>query len=234
MNLPGLLARLSPTTGQSTASRSSTPSGEAVETDQKPGRIVVLASGGGTNCQALIDACAAGELDARVVAVITNRSDAGVIDRADAAGIRCHVIEHAGKDPEVRRLADARLIDLIASCDPDLVVMAGWMRILGSQVGASFPMINLHPAKPGEFPGIRSIERAYDAWCAGEIKESGVMVHWVPDDGVDAGPVILTEVVPFHVNDGLADFAARLHVTEHRLLVAATTKALTHGSHFKS
>lgn len=192
----------------------------------------MLASGGGTNCQALIDACAAGKLDARVVAVITNRADAGVVDRADAAGITCHVIEHAGKDPEVRRLADARLIDLIASCDPDLVVMAGWMRILGAQVGASFPMINLHPAKPGEFPGIRSIERAYDAWRSGEIKESGVMVHWVPNDGVDAGPVILTETVPFDVNDGLADFAERLHAVEHRLLVDGTAKALTQGPLF--
>jgi phosphoribosylglycinamide formyltransferase-1 len=216
-------------TGQPTASRSSTPSGDAMKTDRKPGRIVVLASGGGTNCQALVDACAAGDVDARVVAVITNRSDAGVIDRADEAGITCHVIEHAGKEPEVRRLADARLIDLIASCDPDLVVMAGWMRILGAQVGASFPIINLHPAKPGEFPGIGSIDRAYDAWCAGEINESGVMLHWVPDDGVDIGPVILTEVVPFHSNDGLADFAARLHATEHRLIVAATTKALEQG-----
>jgi phosphoribosylglycinamide formyltransferase-1 len=136
------------------------------------------------------------------------------------------VIEHGGKDPEVRRLADARLIDLIASCDPDLVVMAGWMRVLGAEVGALFPIINLHPAKPGEFSGIGSIDRAYEAWCAGEINESGVMVHWVPDDGVDTGPVILTEVVPFLSNDGLADFAERVHATEHRLIVAATTKAL--------
>jgi len=195
-------------------------------TENQPGRIVVLASGGGTNCQALIDACDDGDLDARDVAVITNRPGAGVIKRAEAADIACHVIEHAGSDPDVRHAADGRLIELLTSCEPDLVVLAGWMRILGSKVGAAFPMINLHPAQPGEFPGIRSIERAYEAWVAGEIDESGVMVHWVPDEGVDVGPVILTETVPFVVGDSLDDFASRLHATEHRLIVAGAAIAL--------
>lgn len=190
------------------------------------GRLVVLASGGGTNCQALIDAAAAGVLPADVVGVITNRPGAGVIDRAAAAGITCHVIEHAGRDADVRRAADRRLIDLIASFEPDLVVLAGWMRILGAEVGAAFPMINLHPAKPGEFPGIRSIERAYEAWQQQSITESGVMVHWVPDEGVDVGPVILTESVGFIPDDTLHDFEARMHAVEHRLIVAAATEAL--------
>ena len=190
------------------------------------GRLVVLASGGGTNCQALIDACATGDLQADVVAVITNRAGAGVIDRAEAAGITCHVIEHVGRDPEVRLAADRRLIELVGSCEPDLVILAGWMRILGAEVGAAFPIINLHPAKPGEFPGIRAIERAYQAWQQGEITESGVMVHWVPDDGVDVGPVIVTESVPLTAGDSLGDFSTRLHATEHRLIVAATAMAL--------
>lgn len=197
-----------------------------VEAETEPGRIVVLASGGGTNCQALIDACTAGDLNARIAAVITNRPDAGVIRRAKDAHIACHVIEHRGQDPDVRRDADARLIDLIASCEPDLVVLAGWMRILGAEVGAAFPMINLHPAKPGEFPGIRSIERAYDAWVAGDIDESGVMVHWVPDEGVDVGPVILTETVPFVAGDSLKDFETRLHAIEHQIIVDAARIAL--------
>lgn len=188
---------------------------------------MVLASGGGTNCQALIDACAAGVLQAEVVAIITNRSTAGVRDRAKAAGIECHVIDHSGRESEARRAADVRLIELISSCDPDLVVLAGWMRILGAAVGAAFPMINLHPAKPGEFAGIRAIERAYDAWQQDEITESGVMVHWVPDEGVDVGPVVLSESVPFHQGDSLEDFGARMHLTEHRLIVAATAQALS-------
>ena len=190
------------------------------------GRIVVLASGGGTNCQALIDACSTGALDATIVAIVTNKPDAGVITRAEAAGINCRVIEHRGMEPEVRRRADERLIDVVRSFKADVVVLAGWMRILGAEVGAAFPMINLHPAKPGEFPGIRSIERAYEAWTHGEITESGVMVHWVPDDGVDVGPVILSEAVPFVAGDSLEAFAARLHAVEHRLIVDSTALAL--------
>ena len=129
----------------------------------------------------------------------------------------------------MRREADSRLIDLVGGFEPDLVVLAGWMRILGKEVGAALPMINLHPAKPGEFPGVRAIERAFEAWTAGEIAESGVMVHWVPDEGVDVGPVILTEAVPFEAGDTLDDFATRMHATEHRLIVAATSRALVDG-----
>jgi len=189
-------------------------------------RIVVLASGGGTNCQALIDACASGELAADVAAVITNNVTAGVLQRAETAGIATHVVEHAGREPDVRAAADRTLIDVIRGCEPDIVVLAGWMRILGAEVGAAFPMINLHPAKPGEFPGIRSIERAFEAWGKAEITESGVMVHWVPDEGVDVGPVILTEAVQFEVGDSLDSFGARMHAAEHRLIVSATAMAL--------
>lgn len=195
--------------------------------NDRVGRIVVLASGGGTNCQALIDACAGGELDATIVAIVTNKPGAGVVQRAATAGIACHVVDHVGTEPGVRRQADQRLIEVIDQCAPDLVVLAGWMRILGAEVGAAFPMINLHPAKPGEFPGIRAIERAYEAWREGKITESGVMVHWVPDAGVDVGPPILVAAVPFERNDELDTFAARLHAIEHHLIVAATALALT-------
>ena len=189
-------------------------------------RIVVLASGGGTNCQALIDACAGGELDAQVVAVVTNNAGAGVLDRADRAGIEHHVIDHSGRDAAKRDAADARLIELVASFEPDVVVLAGWMRILGAKVGAALPMINLHPAKPGEFPGLHAIERAFEAWRAGDVAESGVMVHWVPDEGVDVGPVIVTEAVPFVDGDTLEEFTDRMHAVEHRLIVAAVAQVL--------
>lgn len=189
-------------------------------------RIVVLASGGGTNCQALIDACAAGRLAATVAAVVTNRADAGVVQRAQASGIPCEVVDHSGSDPEARHASDQRLIDCIAGYEPELVVLAGWMRILGAEVGAAFPMINLHPALPGSFPGTRAIERAFTAWGAGEIEESGVMVHWVPDGGVDDGPVIDTETVVFQPGESLEDFERRMHQAEHRLIVSATAEAL--------
>lgn len=189
-------------------------------------RIVVLASGGGTNCQALIDACRDGRLQAEVVAVVSNRADAGVLGRAQAAAIACEVVDHSGSDPDARVAADQRLIERIAVYEPDLVVLAGWMRILGAAVGAAFPMINLHPALPGAFVGTRAIERAYQAWQAGEIVESGVMVHWVPDGGVDDGPVISTETVGFEPGDSIEEFEARMHRAEHRLIVAATHQAL--------
>ena len=191
-----------------------------------PSRIVVLASGGGTNAQALIDACATGELDAQIVAVVCNNSTAGVLGRAEQADIPTHVIEHRGSDPDERRSADQRLIDVVSSCSPDLVVLAGWMRILGSEVGAAFPIINLHPAKPGEFAGTRAIQRAYEAWQRGEISESGVMVHWVPDEGVDVGPTIEVASVPFHDDDTLEDFEQRVHAAEHKIIVSAAAKAL--------
>ena len=193
-------------------------------------RLVVLASGSGTNCEAVMAACATGELPAAVVGVITNKADAGVIARAERFGVPVTVVEHRGSDPEARRLADERLIGAIASLDPDLVVLAGWMRILSAEVGATFRIINLHPALPGEFPGTRAIERAFDAWQAGAIERSGVMVHWVPDEGVDVGPVVLTATVPFVAGDTLEQFSRRIHTTEHRLLVDAIRVVISEGS----
>jgi len=189
-------------------------------------RIVVLASGSGTNCQALLDATASGELDASIVAVVTNNPDAGVLARAEAAGVPALVVEHKGRDPELRRAADLRLIETVRAQNPDLVVLAGWMRILGAEVGAAFPIMNLHPAKPGELPGVGAIERAFDAYQRGEMSESGVMVHWVPDDGVDVGPVIASSTVPFQAEDTLDSFAERMHQAEHRLIVDGARLAL--------
>jgi len=208
---------------QATEYNSSMPSSSTLG---QRARIVVLASGGGSNCQALIDASAAAELDAEIVAVISNNARAGVLDRAMSAGIETRVIDHSGKDPAVRQQADVRLVQVVEAYAPDLVVLAGWMRILGANVGAALPMINLHPAKPGEFPGVQAIERAYQAWEAGDIGESGVMVHWVPDEGVDVGPVLVCESVGFEAGDSLDQFAARMHKTEHRLIVEGATAAL--------
>jgi phosphoribosylglycinamide formyltransferase 1 len=189
-------------------------------------RLVVLASGSGTNCQAIIDACQRGRLDAEVVAVVTNNPDAGVIARARAAGAAVDIVDHSGRSPERRAECDRNLIEVIASHRPDLVVLAGWMRILGAELGATFAMINLHPAKPGEFAGLHAIDRAYDAWQAGHIAESGVMVHWIPDGGVDDGPVIVTATLGFEPGESLADFEARLHVLEHILIVDGVRAAL--------
>jgi formyltetrahydrofolate-dependent phosphoribosylglycinamide formyltransferase len=182
-------------------------------------RLVVLVSGSGSNLQAVIDACASDRLQAEVVAVVSNRPDVFALQRADAAGVPAvHVGVHPGED---RSDFDARLADVVAGFDPDLVVLAGWMRILTMSFLGWFPqrVVNLHPALPGELPGTGAIERAWDEAVSGSRTHTGVMVHLVPDEGVDDGPVLGTATVPIDVDAGFEAFAALVHATEHRLLV---------------
>ena len=121
-----------------------------------------------------------GRLPAEVVAVVSDRADAGALDRAGAAGIPAvHVGRHDG---EARPDYDARLADVVAGFGPDFVVLAGWMRILTMSFLGWFPdrVVNLHPALPGELPGTHAIERAWHEALAGERTATGVMVHLVP------------------------------------------------------
>ena len=190
-------------------------------------RLVVLASGSGSNLQAILDACAADDLPADVVAVVTNIHDAHALQRAAAAGVAA---VHRGRHPgESRNDYDARLADLVAGFAPDLVVLAGWMRLLTNDFLGWFPdrVINLHPARPGELPGINAIERAWHQARAGERTTTGVMVHRVPDEGVDDGPVLATADVPIRPDDTLETLERRIHAVEHRLLVD-TIRTLCH------
>jgi len=184
-------------------------------------RLVVMASGHGSSLQAILDACTDGPLTdlAAVVAVIADQSDAHALHRADQAGVpTCHV----GIRPDEDRAGyDARLADVVADFEPDLVVLAGWMRILTTAFLGRFAdrVINLHPAKPGELPGTRAIERAWQEALAGERTETGVMVHRVPGEDVDTGPVLASETVPIELDDTLGTLSERIHRVEHRLLV---------------
>ena len=183
-------------------------------------RLVVLVSGSGTNLQAILDAIAERRLDADVVAVVSNRDDAYGLERAALAGVDAAVLR---PEPGVERAVyDAELADLVASYDPDWIVLAGWMRLLTMAFLERFPerVVNLHPAFPGELPGTHAIERAWDQAMAGERSASGVMVHLVPDEGVDDGPVLATRVVPIDPNGSLSDFETAVHTAEHELLVA--------------
>ncbi len=189
-------------------------------------RLVVLISGNGSNLQAILDACAAGELRAQVAAVISNKADAYGLERARRAKVPALV--KLKTQEQDRRAYDAELADVIAAYRPDWIVLAGWMRILTSALLDRFPnrVINLHPALPGAFPGTHAIERAFAAYQRGEITHTGVMVHRVPDEEVDSGPVLAQESVPIQPDDTLAALETRIHAVEHRLLVA-TLKGLT-------
>jgi phosphoribosylglycinamide formyltransferase 1 len=182
--------------------------------------LVVLASGGGSNLQAILDATADESLPARVVAVVSDRRGALALARARTAGVPAVALPAAPGEP--RPDYDARLADAVAVHDPDLVVLAGWMRILTMSFLGRFPdrVVNLHPALPGELPGTHAIERAWHEALAGERTRTGVMVHLVPDEDVDSGPVLATATVPIQPDDTLESLTTRIHATEHRLLVS--------------
>jgi formyltetrahydrofolate-dependent phosphoribosylglycinamide formyltransferase len=187
-------------------------------------RLVVLVSGGGTNLQAIMDAIEAGHLKAEIGAVISNRKSAYGLERAANAGIETLYFPlksytDAGKS---REAYDADLAAKVKSYQPNLIVLAGWMHILSPAFLDNFPqqVINLHPALPGEFAGVNAIERAYEAAQNGDINRSGIMVHYaIPE--VDAGDVIIHAEVPILKSDSLEDFTARMHATEHQLIVQA-------------
>ena len=182
-------------------------------------RLVVLISGNGSNLQAILDACNSGEIPASVVSVISNKVDAYGLTRARNAGVEA--IYFAKQENESRNEYDARLAELVITKHPDYIILAGWMRILTSSFLNHFQnrVINLHPALPNMFPGIHAIERAFEAYQRGEIQHTGVMVHLVPDEGVDNGPVLATEIVPIHPTDTLESLEARVHEVEHKLIV---------------
>ena len=192
-------------------------------------RLVVLISGNGSNLQAILDACAMGELPASVVCVISNKADAYGLVRAKNAGVEA--VHFAKLSNETRHEYDKRLADYVTTKQPDYIILAGWMRILSSSFLSSFPnkVINLHPALPDTFPGTHAIERAFEAYQRGEIDHTGVMVHLVPDEGVDNGPVLATEIVSINKEDTLETLEARVHQTEHSLLLN-TIKSLLNKS----
>lgn len=183
-------------------------------------RFVVLASGGGTNLQAVLDSCAAGVLNAAVVAVVSNRPESGALVRARSAGVTVRCVERIGT--ETRPDYGTRLAGAVTAHAPDVVILAGWMLVLPSTfldtVGCR--VINLHPALPGELPGLQAIERAHAEAVLGLRTRSGVMVHEVPDEGVDDGPVLRTVEVPVDPTTPLAEFERAMHEAERHLLIS--------------
>lgn len=247
------------------------------------GRLVVLASGSGTNLGAILEAVADGSLDAAVSAVVVNRARAKARERALSAGVPVEfwpLSPYLGSErregvegrseaedaavsgsavsgsadsgapdaargptgtadgigsgagwpcPPGRLRYDAALAEAVASYRPDLVVLAGWMHLLSHAFLGRFPdrVVNLHPALPGQFPGADAIAEALQAHAENRITRTGVMVHYVPDQGIDSGPVIAAVPVPIRTDDTIATLSARIHEAEHRLIVKAIAAVLS-------
>ncbi len=193
-------------------------------------RLVVLISGNGSNLQAILDAIHYKMLDAQVVGVISNRKDAYGLERAAKAKAPTRYLPLAPytADGRGREAYDADLAAAVREFKPDFVVLAGWMHILSPAFLDHFGyrVVNLHPALPGQFPGAHAIADAFAAFQRGEIKQTGVMVHLVPDAAVDAGPVIASEEVRIDPRDTLDSLTSRMHNVEHKLLIQALRRLI--------
>jgi formyltetrahydrofolate-dependent phosphoribosylglycinamide formyltransferase len=187
-------------------------------------RLIVCISGSGTNLQAILDAVASGRLPAEIALVVSNRKAAAGLARAERAGVPTlyfplQPYTVAGRS---RVEYDEDLARRLSAYHPDLIVLAGWMHIFSPAFLRLFSgqVVNLHPALPGAFPGLHTIERAYEAYRRGEIAHSGCMIHYaIPE--VDAGEVVAQTTVPIAPDDTLERFEARMHAAEHRLLIEA-------------
>ncbi|WP_263141207.1 phosphoribosylglycinamide formyltransferase [Pseudomonas sp. RIT-PI-AD] len=175
-----------------------------------PCNVVVLISGSGSNLQALIDRIADDAIPARIGAVISNRAEAYGLKRAQQAGIDTLVLDHKAFDG--REAFDAALIRAIDEREADLVVLAGFMRILTPAFVRHFSgrLLNIHPSLLPKHKGLHTHQRALDA---GD-REHGCSVHFVTEE-LDGGPSVVQAVIPVHPDDTPESLAQRVHVQEH-------------------
>ena len=175
-------------------------------------RLGVLVSGGGTNLQALIDACADASFPAELALVVSNVEGAGALERAARAGVPSAVLPH--KSFPDRDAFEQAVIDRLESAGVELVCLAGFMRLIGTRFLRAFPgrIINIHPALLPAFPGLHGPRQA----LAYGVKLAGCTVHFV-DEGTDTGPILAQAAVPVLPDDDEASLAARILAQEHRL-----------------
>ena len=174
--------------------------------------IVILLSGRGSNMEAIVAACSRERWDARIAAVVSNRADAAGLAFAASHGIATAVVDHRGF--AVRADFDAELARVVDGFAPDVVALAGFMRILGPAFVQHFDgrLVNIHPSLLPAFPGLHTHRRALEAGC----KVVGASVHFVTAD-LDHGPIIGQAVVPVRGDDSEATLSARVLAEEHRL-----------------
>jgi phosphoribosylglycinamide formyltransferase-1 len=178
----------------------------------------VLGSGKGSNCAAIADACSAGAIPARVAVVISDVEDAGILDRARERGLQCLHIAPGKFRTKLDEPAEAAFIDALRSAEVDLVVLAGFMRILKGEFLRAFAnkVVNIHPALLPAFPGLEAWKQALDYG----VKVTGVTVHFV-DQGIDTGPIIAQETVLILPGDTPETLHTRIQEVERRLYPAA-------------
>ena len=180
-------------------------------------RVLLLASGSGTLVQAIIDAVTSTKLDCELVGLICDQAKAQVIERAIAAGIAVDALpmkaDRAQWNQEIFQLAESK--------SPDLIVSAGFMRILSAEFVAHFKVVNTHPALLPNFPGAHAVR---DALAAGASK-TGTTVHWV-DAGVDTGEIIAQQVVEIAAGDTEASLHERIKIAERGLIVEVLRELL--------
>jgi phosphoribosylglycinamide formyltransferase-1 len=173
----------------------------------------VLVSGTGSNLQAILDAVAAKTLDARVAVVVSNVPGAGGLERARAAGVEAVVVDHTAYTD--RRAFDAALVEVLRARGVEVVVLAGFMRLVTDVLLGAFPMrvVNVHPSLLPAFPGVRSQKQAFDYG----VKVAGCTVHLV-DGGTDTGPIVAQAAVPVEAGDDAESLRLRILAREHELL----------------
>ena len=180
-------------------------------------RVVILASGSGTLAQAIFDAHTTTLADVDIVAVISDKSDAQVIARAEAAQIESYVVPMLAD----RTQWDRELETLLSALNPDLVVSAGFMRLLSAKTVEKFKIINSHPSLLPLFPGAHAVRDALQAGAS----QSGTTIHWI-DSGLDTGEIIAQERLDIRSDDTEESLHERIKILERGLIVAAIASIL--------
>ena len=186
----------------------------------RPLRLGVLASGSGSNFEALVEACRADALPAEVALLVVNNPGCGAEQRAARLNVPCTLHDHRRYGS--REALDQALVDSLQGAAVDLVVMAGWMRIVTAELIAAFPdrLVNIHPSLLPSFRGARAVEQA----LAAGVTLTGCSAHLVHLE-VDSGPILVQAAVPIASGDTIESLAARIHRQEHRILPLAVLLA---------
>lgn len=186
-------------------------------------KIAVFASGNGTNFTAIQQAVANEEVHATIEFVFCDQPQAKVIDRAQSVGIPYY--HFSPKEFPNKALFEEQIVTILEEHDVELIVLAGYMRLIGSGLLSRYPnqIVNIHPSLLPAYPGIKSIQEAYEAG----VTQSGITIHYI-DEGIDTGPIICQKVVPRYPEDTLTLFEERIHAMEHRIYPQVIEEIIQH------